>query len=137
MIVTAHRAVLIDAAATTASAVLLLAARSMLYPFFGLSSPLLIDLSAVAFIAYAAIIGLVARREVISRAALLTIVGANVAYVLASIVLLVMFWGQLHPIGRALILAVALAVEAFAALQFVAARQAPRTLRASTLPAGQ
>lgn len=137
MIVTAHRAVLIDATATAATAVLLLAGRSLLYPYFGLSSPVLMDLTAVAFIAYAALIALVARRDVITRSTLLTIAGANVAYVAASVVLLVLFWGQLHPIGRTVIVAVALVVEAFAALQFVAARHAPRTLRAATLTAAR
>jgi hypothetical protein len=136
MLLTARRAVLIDAAVTTASAVLLLAARTMLYPFFGLTSPLLLDLVAAAFIAYAAIITLVARRNVISRTALLTVVGANAAYVVGSIVLLGMFWGQLHPVGRALIFAVAMVVEAFAALQFVAARQTPHRLRSTPVSSG-
>ena len=126
MILTAHRAILIDAAATTATAVLLLTARNLLYPYFGLTSPRLLDVAAVAFIAYAAIIALAARQPVVSRATLMTIVAANVGYVLASIAALLVFWPQLHVVGRVLIVAVALAVEAFAALQYVAARKAPR-----------
>ena len=122
MILTAHRAVLIDAAATTTTAVVMLAARSILFPYFGLSSPLLLDVTAAAFLVYAAIIGLVAVRPAISRSALITIAGANVGYVVASLAVLVMFWSQLHPVGRGLIVAVALGVEAFAMLQFAAAR---------------
>jgi hypothetical protein len=136
MILTARRAILIDAAATATSAVLLLAARSMLYPYFGLNSPLLIDITAAAFLAYAAIIAAVARREAIARATLLTIASANVAYVVASIMLLVMIWGQLHLVGRTLIFAAAMVVEAFATLQFVAARQAPQTLRSTPASSG-
>ena len=67
MILTAHRAVLIDAAATTATAVLMLAARGLLFPYFGLSSPLLLDVTAAAFIVYAVIIGRLAARPTISR----------------------------------------------------------------------
>ena len=77
MILTARRAIVIDAAATTATAVLMLAARGFLYPYFGLPSPLLLDLAAAAFIVYAALIGLAARRADISRTALMTIAGAT------------------------------------------------------------
>ena len=124
MILTAHRAILIDAAATTATAVLMLAARNLLYPYFGLTSPLLVDVTAIAFIVYAAIIALAARPPIISRAALMTIVGANVGYIVASLAVLLMFWPRLHPVGRGLIVAVALVVEAFATLQYLAARKA-------------
>ena len=125
MILTAHRTVLIDAIATAASGVLMLAARGILYPLFGLTSPLLLDLTAVAFLVYAAAISVVAMRPVISRAALMTIVFANLADVVASLAVLITVWAHLDPIGRALIIAVTFVVEAFAALQFVAARRAP------------
>ena len=125
MILTAHRTVLIDAVATAASGVLLLAARGVLYPFFGLTSPMLLDLTAVAFLVYAAVISMVAMRPVISRPALMTIVWANIAYVVASVAVLITFWAQLDPIGRALIIAVTFVVEAFATLQFAASRRAP------------
>jgi len=125
MILTAHRTVLIDAIATAASGVLMLAARGILYPLFGLTSPLLLDLTAVAFLVYAAAISVVAMRPVISRVALMTIVFTNIAYVVASLAVLITFWAHLDPIGRALIIAVTFVVEAFAALQFAAARRAP------------
>jgi hypothetical protein len=129
MMLTARHAILVDAAATTATAVLMLASRILLHPYFGLASPILLDAVAVAFIAYAAIIALAAMRPVISRATLLTIAGANAAYVVASIALLAMFWGELHPVGRGLIAAVAVAVELFATLQFAAARRPEARLR--------
>lgn len=122
MKLTAHLAMLIDAAATTATALLMLAARSVLYPYFGLDSPLLLDITAVAFLAYAGIIALAARRPVISRTVLMATAAANAAYVVASIVALMMFWARLEPVGRGVIFVVALAVEAFAALQVAAAR---------------
>jgi hypothetical protein len=128
MILNAHLALRIDAAATTATALLMLAARSLLYPYFGLPSPLLLDITAVAFLAYAGIIAMAARRPVISRAALMTTAAANAAYVVASILILMMFWAALEPVGRGLIMVVALAVEAFATMQFAVARRMNHTL---------
>lgn len=126
MILSARHTILIDAAATTATAVLMLAARGLLYPYFGLASPEMLDIASAAFIVYAGIIGLAAARADISRTTLVTIAGANVAYVVASMILLVMFWSLLEPAGRALIVGVALVVEGFAFLQFTAAyRTAP------------
>ena len=81
--------------------------------------------AAAAFIVYAGVIGLAAARPDVSKTTLVTIAGANVAYVVASMIVLVMFWSGLAPAGRALIVGVALAVEAFAFLQFTAARRLP------------
>lgn len=128
MKLTAHLALLIDAAATTATALLMLAARSMLYPYFGLQSPLVLDITAVAFLVYAGIIAMAARRPLISRTVLMTTATANAAYVVASIVALMLFWSELEPIGRGLIFVVALAVEAFATLQLVVARRVTGTM---------
>ena len=125
MILTPHRTVLLDAIATAASGVLMLAARNILYPFFGLTSARLLDIVAVTFIAYAAAIAMVAARPAISRAVLMTIVGVNVASAVASVAILIAFWTELDPIGRGLIILVALIVEAFATLQFAAARRTP------------
>ena len=123
MNLTPRTAILIDAAATTATALLMFATRGVLYPYFGFTSPWLLDLTAAAFIVYAAIIALVARQPVVSRTALFTIAGANIAYVAASLLLLVTFWNELPAVGRVLIVAVALAVEAFALVQIAAARR--------------
>jgi hypothetical protein len=127
MTLTARQTLLLDASATTATAILMFAGRSLLYPYFGLASPLVIDLAALAFLAYAAIVAFTARRESVSRAVVMTIAAVNAAYVAASAVLLLAFWADLQPIGRALIVAVAIAVEAFATLQFAAGRRATPT----------
>lgn len=121
MTLTARHTLLIDAAATTATAILMLAGRTRLYPAFGLESPAVLDLAAIAFLIYAAVIALAARRGV-SRTVVMTTAAANAGYVAASVAVLVMFWSELPPTGRALIVIVALAVEAFAMLQFSAAR---------------
>ena len=123
MNLTPRTAILIDAAATTTTALLMFAARGVLYPYFALTSPLLLDITAAAFIVYAAIIALVARQPVVSRTALFTIAGANIAYVAASLLMLVTLWSELHVVGRVLIAGVALAVEVFALLQLMTARR--------------
>ncbi len=125
MTLTARHTLLIDAAATTATGLLMLAGRTRLYPYFGLESPFLLDVVAIAFIVYAAIIAVVARRDEVSRTAVMTTAAANAGYVVASVALLIMFWSDLQPIGRAAIIVVAVTVEAFATLQFAAARRAP------------
>ena len=132
MNLTARHTLLIDAAATTATAVLMLAGRNLLYPYFGLTSPLLLDVTAIAFVVYAAVITMAARSSEVSRAAVLTTAAANVGYVLASAAVLIVFWSELLPVGRTLIIAVALAVEAFATLQFSAVRSSAQP--AAALP---
>jgi hypothetical protein len=126
MNVTGKGIILIDAVASGSSGVLMLAARSILYPYFGLDSPFVLDVVAMGFIVYAATIVVPAiRNAVIPRTTLMTVAAANVLYVVASAAVLVAFWSELDPIGRVLIVAVAVIVEAFATLQFTAARRAP------------
>lgn len=125
MNLTAHRIVRTNATATAASGVLMLAARAMLYPYFGLESPLLLDVIAIGFIAYAGVMAVAARRPAMSRATLLALAAADASWVVFSAGVLMVFWSEFDPIGRALIIAVALVVEAFATLQFAAARRVP------------
>src|SRR4029450_3602169 len=123
MTLTAHRVIVIDAIATTTTAALMLATRGVLSPYFALKSPLLLDLTAAAFIVYAAVIGVIAARPAISRRALKAVASVNAASLVASPAVLVAFWSELRPVARWLIVAVAIAVEAFATMQFTAARR--------------
>ena len=118
--------ILIDAVASGSSGLLMLAARSILYPYFGLESPFVLDVVAIGFIVYAATIVVPAiRNAVIPRTTLMTVAAANALYVVASAAVLIWFWSELDPIARALIVAGAVVVEAFATLQFTAARRVP------------
>jgi hypothetical protein len=118
---TPHRILQVNALSTAASAFALLATRGLLPRFFGLDGPLLLDVVAVAFLAYAGALALAARRRPVSRQALMAFAVADAAWVAASAVLLLVFWPQLAPFGRILIIAVALVVKVFATLQFRAA----------------
>jgi hypothetical protein len=123
---TSNRILQINATATAATGLAMLAGRGFLPPLFGLGSPLLLDLIAIFFLAYAAGLFYFAARPQVERPALLAFAAADGAWVIGSVVLLLMFWPQLTPIGRVLIIGVAIVVDIFAMLQFRAARSAPR-----------
>ena len=132
MNLTANRIVLTNAIATAASGLLMLATRGTLYPYFGLQSPLVLDVIAVGFIFYAGVMVMAARQPAMSRATLLALAAADASWVVFSVGVLILFWPALDPIGRALIIAVAVVVEAFATLQFTAARRSADRLRPLT-----
>jgi hypothetical protein len=122
--VTSNRILQINATATAATGIAMLAARGFLPPLFGLASPMLLDLIAIFFLVYAAGLFFVAARPHIERSALLTFAAADGAWVVGSAAVLLLFWPQLTPIGRVLIVAVAIVVDVFAMMQYRAARAA-------------
>ena len=128
---TAHRILYLNAFSTAGCAAGLLAARGLLYPLFGLESPLLLDVVAVGLALYAGALAYAARRETIARETLMAFTIADALWVAASALVLVLFWGQLAPLARLLIVAVALVVEVFAGLQYRAAGSSTRGLEAA------
>ncbi len=132
MFLTARQILSVNAAATAISAIAMLAGRSLLAPLFGLASPLLLDVVAVGFLGYAAVLAGAARRRPVARRALLAFSAADAAWVVISAVALWLFWSQLAPIARVLVAAVALFCEVAATLQFRAAGG----LRAQTTMSG-
>jgi hypothetical protein len=118
---TPHRILQVNALCTAASALGLLATRGTLPGLFGLNGPLLLDVVAAGFFAYAGALALAAKRQPVSRQALITFAVADAAWVVGSAVALAVFWPELAPVGRVLTIAVAVVVEAFAPLQFRAA----------------
>jgi len=119
---TSNRILQINATATAATGLAMLAGRSILPPLFGLTSPLLLDLIAIFFLVYAAGLFYFAARPQVERSALLAFAAADGAWVVGSAIVLLMFWPQLTPIARILIVGVAIIVDVFAMLQFRAAR---------------
>jgi hypothetical protein len=118
---TPNRILNLNALSTAGCAVGMLLTRGVLYSLFGLSSPLLLDVVAVGLLAYAAALAAVSRQPSISRRSLLTFTLVDDAWVVGSVIILVMFWSELAPIARTMTIAVALVVEVFAILQFRAA----------------
>jgi hypothetical protein len=120
-IMTSHRILELNAVSTAACAVGMFATRGILHPLFGLDAPILLDLLAVGLLAYAGALAFAAQRQPVSRQALMFFTVADAIWVVASAIVLVLFWSQLAPIARVLVIAVALVVEVFATLQFRAA----------------
>lgn len=118
---TSHRILRLNAVSTAACALAMLATRSSLYSLFGLDTPILLDLLAVGLLGYAGALAFAAHRQPVTRQALLAFTVADVFWVVASAIVLWLFWGQIAPVARLLVIAVALVVEVFATLQLRAA----------------
>jgi len=120
-IMTPQRILQLNAMTTAACAFAMFATRGTLYSLFGLDHPVLLDVVAGGLFAYAGALALAAQRRAVSRQALMTFTAADVMWVVGSAVVLVLFWAELAPLARLLVIAVGLVVEVFATLQFRAA----------------
>ena len=120
---TPHHILYVNAISTALCAIGMLATRGLLYPLFGLDSPRLLDALAIGLLAYAAVVAGAARRAAIDRPTLMSFAIVDALWVAGSAVALVLFWNQLAPIARVLVIAVALATDVFATLQYRAARR--------------
>lgn len=118
---TPPRILQLNAVSTAACALGMLATRGTLHSLFGLDAPMLLDVIAAGLLAYAGALAFAAHRRPVSRQALMVFTVADAIWVVASAIVLVLFWGQLAPLARLLVIAVALVVEVFATLQFRAA----------------
>lgn len=125
---TSHRILLLNAVSTAACALGMFATRSTLPALFGLGDPLVFDLVAAGLLVYAAAVAVAARQQPVSRQALMAFTVADAAWVAASVIVLVLFWAELAPVARTLVIAGAVVVEMFATLQFLAARRATRAI---------
>lgn len=123
---TANRILHVNAIATAASGLGMLLARGTLFQLFGATGPALFDLIGIAFIGYAAIMWMSARQPHVDRGTLIAFTVVDSLWVAGSAVVLLMFWNQLAPLARLLVIAVAIIVDVFAMLQFRAAGHAPR-----------
>jgi hypothetical protein len=127
---TANRILQVNAVSTLACALGLLATRGWLPAHFGLAGSGWLDVIAVGLLAYAGALFAVAARVHVDRTTLLAFTAGDVLWVMGSAALLLLGWGSLSPLARALVIAVALAVEVFATLQWRAAGQAADTVTA-------
>ena len=115
------RILTLNAFSTAGCALAMLLGRGFLYPLFGLSSPMLLDVLAVGLLAYAAALWIVSRQDSISPRSLLAFALVDDAWVVGSAIALELFWADMAPVARMLTIAVALVVAVFALLQFRAA----------------
>lgn len=115
---------LIDAVASGATALLLIAGAGLLEGHFGIPAALM-RAAGLILVPYVAFVAHAGTRAEIARGAVWTVIACNVLWVLASAGLLVS--GLIAPtlLGTAFVIAQAVAVGAFGELQYVALRRAP------------
>jgi hypothetical protein len=112
-----RKSLLLDAAASGATALLLIAGAGLLDGLLGLPVALMREagLILVPFVAFVAWVG---TREDVARGAVWTIIAANALWVAASIGLLVSGWVAPTALGYAFVIAQAAVVALFAELQY-------------------
>ena len=118
---TPHRILQLNALSTAACAAGMLTTRGTLHQHFGLLTPVLLDVLAVGLLAYAGALVAAARQQTLKRPTLLAFTIGDGLWVLGSAVVLMLCWHQFTPVARVLVIAVALAVDVFATLQYRAA----------------
>lgn len=117
-----RNALLVDALASGATAILLVAGAGILEPLLGLPSRLLFW-AGVALLPFVAMLVATARRQYTSRLVLIDIIAINALWVVGSFAVLVS--GSFAPslLGILFVTAQALAVALFAELQFIGLRR--------------
>ena len=121
---TANRILQLNAVITAVCAAAMLAARPYLFPLFGLSSPMWLDVATIVFIVYAAALVSAASRTVVPRAALWAFtIGDGMCFVV-GLLILVAFWSDMTPVARVLLAITTIVVDGFSIAQFRAARTA-------------
>jgi hypothetical protein len=117
-----RRVVQLDAAATGATGLLLLGGTSFLHSLLNLPVSLL-TYAGIFSVGWALALGIASLRERLLQSFVWTIIIANVAWVIGSVALLVSGYVSPSFLGYAFVIAQALAVDIFAALQFFGLRR--------------
>jgi hypothetical protein len=117
-----RRALLLDAAASGATALLAIAAAGLLEGLLGLPAVLLrwaglVLLPYVAFVVYAG------TREDVSRSAVWAVIAANALWAIASALLLMSGWVAPTALGYAFVIGQALVVALLGELQYMGLRR--------------
>ena len=126
-----RRALGVNCWITMANAVAFLAGGHLLAPVFGLPAPVLWVLGA-GLLAFALHAGHVARKEMITRGEAAYFVAADVAYVVASVAVLVGFPGLMSGLGRLFFAAAADVVAILAVAEYAGLRRMSRTAARAT-----
>jgi hypothetical protein len=117
-----RRAIVADAIFSGASAVLLTLGAGELAPWLSLPEALLRE-TGLFLIAYAALVGWLGMRQAMPKPLVVIVIAGNAAWTLASIALLVSGWVNPNLLGEILVAMQAIAVGAFAELQYIGLRK--------------
>ena len=117
-----RRALVVDAAISGSTGVLMMAGAAPLQEMLGIPGVLL-RYAGVSLLPFAAALGYLSRRDDLPPAAVRAVIAANAAWVAASVGLLLSGRVEPTPLGYAFVLAQALAVAVFAEMQYVGLRR--------------
>ncbi|GAB3176780.1 hypothetical protein FHX75_121570 [Micromonospora palomenae] len=111
-----------DAIGSGANGVVYLAAAAIFGEMFGLPAAFLYPIGAF-LVAFAAALLFLASKPTVSRPAVSVVIAVNTAWVVASVELLIAGWFPLTGLGTALVIAQAVVVAGFTALQLAVLRR--------------
>lgn len=111
-----------DAIGSGANGVVYVIVAAIFGEMFGLPAAFLYPIG-VFLVAWAATLLFLAARETVSRAAVGAVMAVNIAWVAASVELLVAGWFPLTGLGTALVILQAVVVAGFTVLQFAGLRK--------------
>jgi len=117
-----RRAIVADAIFSGASAILLTFGAGELAPWLSLPEALLRE-TGLFLIAYVALVGWLGMRQAMPKPLVVIVIAGNAAWTLASIALLVSGWVNPNLLGEILVAMQAIAVGAFAELQYIGLRK--------------
>ena len=117
-----RRAIVADAIFSGASAILLTFGAGELAPWLSLPEALLRE-TGLFLIAYAALVGWLGMRQAMPKPLVVIVIAGNAAWTLASIALLVSGWVNPNLLGEIMVAMQAIAVGAFAELQYIGLRK--------------
>jgi hypothetical protein len=120
-----RRALMLDAFASGATALLVIAAAGLLEGFLGLPAALLRG-AGLVLIPYVAFVVYVGTRETISRPAVWAVIAANALWAIASALLLVSGFVAPTALGYAFVIAQAVVVALLGELQYMGLRRGLR-----------
>ncbi|GII63208.1 hypothetical protein Skr01_32930 [Sphaerisporangium krabiense] len=113
----------LDAIASGAISLALLAVAAISGSMFGLPAAFLVPVGAF-LVVFAADLLYVATRPVVNRAAVIAVMVVNVAWVAASVEMLIAGWFPVAGLGAAFVIVQAAGVAGFTGLQFAGLRKA-------------
>lgn len=113
-----RRLLVVDFFISAVSGVLLFAAADLIGRWLGLPAPLL-RYAGFSLLPFAALVIYFAKRDVLSRTGVLTIIAINAIWVVASVALLVVGRVEPSPLGYAVVVVQAIAIAALAELEYM------------------
>jgi hypothetical protein len=123
-----RRALQADAIFSGASALLLVTAAGFFASLLNLPETFLRN-TGLVLVVYAALVGFLGTRGMMSKAAVWTVIAVNVIWAIDSFILLVSGWVSPNLLGQAFIVMQAVAVGVFAELQFIGLRKSADAIR--------